>query len=262
MLMARDYLWPQLQDLPYFRALLRAVEARLLQQFNLPAPVLDVGSGDGHFASKAFDQLLDVGVDPALNPLREANNRGAYRLLVQADGARLPCADRSFASAVSNSVLEHVDHLEEVLSEIGRVLQTSAPFVFTVPNPRYRTQLSVPRYLRRLAMERLAVAYQDWFIRISRTKNLLDEIEWTSLLGRAGFEVERTQRYFSPSALRCLEWGHYFGAPCLLPRWVTGRWILTPKRWNLWLTDKLVRRYYDELPSAEGTYTLFLAYKR
>jgi len=44
MLMARDYLWPQLQDLPYFRALLRAVEARLLQQVDLPDPVLDIGS--------------------------------------------------------------------------------------------------------------------------------------------------------------------------------------------------------------------------
>ena len=97
---------------------------------------------------------------------------------------------------------------------------------------------------------------------VSRTKNLLYEDGWTSLLEHAGFEVERTQRYFSPNALRCLEWGHYFGAPCLLPRLVAGRWILAPKRWNLWLTERLVRRYYDELPSAEGTYTLFLAYKR
>ena len=262
MSMAGDYLWPQLQDLPYFRGLLRAVEARLLQQFNLPAPVLDVGSGDGHFVSKAFDQLIDIGIDPALNLLREAKNRGAYRLLLQADGARMPCAAGSFASAMSNSVLEHVDHLEALLSEIGRVLQPNAPFVFTVPNPRYRTQLSVPRYLRRLGMKRLATAYQDWFMWVSRTKNLLHEDGWTSLLEQAGFEVERTQRYFSPNALRCLEWGHYFGAPCLLPRLVAGRWILAPKRWNLWLTDRLVRRYYDELPSAEGTYTLFLAHKR
>ena len=132
--MERDYLWLNIRDLPYFRAMLRAVEARLIQQVSLPAPVLDLGSGDGHFASVTFTQLLDIGVDPALKPTREAMRRGAYRLLVQADGAKLPCADGSFASAVSNSVLEHVDNLEEAVIEVGRVLRSGAPFVFTVPN--------------------------------------------------------------------------------------------------------------------------------
>jgi len=259
--MERDYLWLNLRDLPYFRAMLRAVEARLMQQVSLPAPVLDLGSGDGHFASVTFTQLLDIGVDPALKPTREAIRRGAYRLLVQADGAKLPCADGSFASAVSNSVLEHVDNLEEAVVEVGRVLRSGAPFVFTVPNPNFRTQLSMPHVLRRLRLERLAVVYEEWFMWITRTKNLLDEADWKAILEPAGFVIERIQPYFSPRALRTLEWGHYFGAPCLLPRWVTGRWILVPKRSNLWLTDHLVRRYYNEQPSAEGTYSFYLARK-
>ena len=39
----RDYLWLNLRELPYFRAVLRAVEARSYQQFDLPGPILDLG---------------------------------------------------------------------------------------------------------------------------------------------------------------------------------------------------------------------------
>ena len=60
----KDYLWLHLRDLPYFRALMRAVEASFYAHLDLPRPILDVGSGDGHFASVAFDQPFDVGIDP------------------------------------------------------------------------------------------------------------------------------------------------------------------------------------------------------
>ena len=259
--MARDYLWPHLRDLPYFRALLRAVESRLMQEVVFPAPVLDIGSGDGHFASIAFRNKVDLGIDPAIKPTLEAKRRGAYKILVLAEGERIPCANGTFASAVSNSVLEHVDHLEEVLSDIRRVLQPGAQLVFTVPNPGYRFQLSIPRFLRCLTLNRLAVAYEDWFMRVSRTKTLFDEEEWKILLARVGFRVERSQRYFSPAALRALEWGHYFGIPCYLPRWFLGSWILVPTRWNLWITDRLIRSYYNEPFSKEGTYTFYIAVK-
>jgi SAM-dependent methyltransferase len=259
--MTQDLLWLHVRELPYFRATLRAVEARLMQAVELPGPVLDLGCGDGHFASVAFPRRLDVGVDPAPKALREAHGRGAYRLLVQAQGARLPYPQEAFGSAVSNSVLEHVPQLDDALAELGRVLKPGAPLVFTVPNPGYRSELSLPRALRRLGLDRLGKAYQDWFMWMSRTVNLLNETEWEQRLVGAGFVLERSLRYFSPAALRALEWGHYFGAPCLLARWTTGRWILWPSRWNLGLTDRLVRRYYLEPPSEEGTYTFFLARK-
>ncbi len=260
--MSTDYLWPHLRDLPYFRALLRAVEARLMEGLDLPRPVLDIGSGDGHFSSVAFPQGLEVGVDPDLAITREAQRRGIYRLLLVADGARLPLASRSFASAVSNSVLEHVAALPQVLAEIARVLKPGAPFVFTVPNPGYRDMLSVPTLLRRLGLARLGGAYQEWFMGMSRTVNLMDEAQWAGLLQETGFELVRSQRYFSPAALHVLEWGHYFGAPCLLPRRLLGRWIVAPYRWNLWLTERWLRRYYLEPPDERGTYTFFLARRR
>ena len=39
----KDYLWLNIRELPYFRGILRAVEARFYQEFNLAGPVLDMG---------------------------------------------------------------------------------------------------------------------------------------------------------------------------------------------------------------------------
>lgn len=257
----KDFLWLHLRELPYFRSILRAVEARFYQGLELPHPILDVGCGDGHFVSVVFDTRIDVGVDPHLPSLREAGRRGMYRLLLNSDGTRLPIRPESLGSAFSNSVLEHLPDLDGVLAEIARALKPGAPLVFTVPNPGYRTELSFPRFLASIGLACAARAYQDYFMWMSRTRNMMYEPEWTERLGRVGLMVERTERYFSPPALHALEWGHYFGAPSLVARWLTGKWILAPQRWNLWLTERLTRRYYLEMPCPDGTYSFYLARK-
>ena len=60
----KDFLRLHLRELPYFRALLRAVESRFYQDYPLAQPVYDVGCGDGHFASLTFERMIDVGLDP------------------------------------------------------------------------------------------------------------------------------------------------------------------------------------------------------
>ncbi len=148
--MGQDFLWPQLIDLPYFRATLRAVEARWMHEVQLTEPVLDIGSGDGHFASAVFSRKLNVGIDPDRAVMKSAKQFNGYHHLLQTEGARLPFASASFSSAVSNSVLEHIPDLDPVLRDINRVLKPGALFAFTVPNPGYRTELAVPQLLRRL----------------------------------------------------------------------------------------------------------------
>jgi SAM-dependent methyltransferase len=257
--MDKDLLWLHLRELPYFRALLRSIEASFYQDLEFPGPVIDLGCGDGHFAQVVFDMPIDYGVDPDFRSLREASSRRAYRQLLQSDGAFLPLQAASIGSAFSNSVLEHIPHLDQVLLELGRVMRSGAPFVFTVPNPGYKTELSFPNWLERGGLKRAGSAYREWFMRMSRTWNMDYEDGWAERLKRAGFEIIETYRYFSPQALSVLEWGHYFGAPCLLPRKLFGRWIIVPTRWNLKLTDRLVRRYYETPRCEDGTYSFYLA---
>jgi len=257
---SKDYLWLHLRDLPYFRALLRAVEARFYVDIALPAPTLDVGCGDGHFAAIAFERPLEVGIDPWRGPLREAGRRGAYLGLAQSDGAALPFPDGHFASAVSNSVLEHIPHLDDALIEIARVLEPGAPFVFCVPNDNFLPSLSIGRWLDRAGLRRMGDAYRSFFDRISRHYHCDPLDIWEARLDGAGFHIERWRHYFSPGALRILEWGHYFGLPSWISHLLTGRWILSPTRWNLALTRRLVQRYYDDPIAAEdGAYTFYIA---
>ena len=127
------------------------------------------------------------------------------------------------------------------LHELRRVLKPGAPFIFCVPNPRYLTELSVPGFLGRLGLTGAGRAY----IRLVSTHVAGSSMPSGRRSGRngwkqAGFSLERWWHYFSPQAMRMLEWGHYFGAPTLLPHASAKRWIIAPWRWNLFLTERFV----------------------
>jgi SAM-dependent methyltransferase len=236
------------------------VEGRFYRDVNLPHPTLDVGCGDGHFAKVAFGKPPAVGLDPWTGPIREAKERGAYGALVQADAGHTPFSDHHFASAVSNSVLEHIPHVDQVLQEIARVLKPDAPFYFCVPNHRFLRSLSVAIALDKAGFGGLAERYRSFFNRISRHHHCDPPEVWATRLQGAGFHLAHWWHYFSPEALRVLEWGHYLGLPSLLSRWLTGRWILSPTRWNLALTDRLLRPHFEgPLEKEHGTYTFFIA---
>ena len=260
--MAKDYLWLHLRDLPYFRSLVRAVEARFYEQIELPRPVLDVGCGDGHFALVAFDQPLDVGIDPWAGPVHQAASRGGYRSVILGDGGRMPFPEHSFASAVSNSVLEHIPQVETVLAETSRVLLPGAPFVFCVPNHNFLPSLSVSNALDKMGLRPLGDAYRRFFNRISRHQHCDPPEVWQARLERAGFRLERWWHYFPPRAMHVVEWGHYLGLPSLVSHFLFRRWILVPTRWNLALTWRIVQPYFDADPICpDGVYSFYIARK-
>jgi SAM-dependent methyltransferase len=254
-----DYLWLHLRDLPYFRGLLRAVEASYYAQIELPAPLLDVGSGDGHFVTVAFDHPIDVGIDPWPAPMREAAQRQGYHMLVLGDGGRMPFPDAWFGSAMSNSVLEHIPDVDSVLAETARVLKPGAPFAFCVPNHQFLSSLSVSNFLDDIHLRSLADAYRAFFNRIARHQHCDPPETWQARLERSSFTLERWWHYYTPSAMRVTEWGHYFGLPSLVCHRLTGKWVLASYRWNLALTERYTRRYYDPTPCEDGVCTFYIA---
>ena len=255
----KDYLWLQLRDMPYFRGVLRAVEARVYRDIELPGPVLDLGCGDGHFVTIAFDKPLDVGLDPWTGPVHEARQRGGYRSVIQGEGDEIPFPNGYFKSAVSNSVLEHIPDLDPVLAEMARVLQPGSLFVFCVPNHNFLPNLSIARFFDRVKLNGLASAYRNFFNRISRHHHCDDPQTWQKRLEKAGFTIERYWHYFSPKALATLEWGHYFGLPSLVSHFLFRCWILIRQPWNLALTRAICQPIYDEpVEQPEGAYTFYI----
>lgn len=259
----KDFLALHLRDLPYFRALLRAVEARFYEDISLPGPVLDLGCGDGHFASLAFDQPIEMGLDPWWGPIQEAAGYGCYQHLVCAAGDHMPYPRDYFASAISNSVLEHIPDLEPVIAEAARVLKPGAPFIFCVPNQRFLGTLSISRWLDKIGLSGLAGSYRGFFNRISRHYNCDSQPVWEKRLEDHGFVIESCWDYFPPPALHVLEWGHYFGVPSWISKILFGRWILAPSAWNLYFTDRLVRPHYERDPqSPQGVYSFYITRKK
>lgn len=257
---SKDFLFAHTRDLPYFRAFLRAIESRFYQDIDLVSPTLDVGCGDGHFAQLTFERKLEVGVDPWTGPIREASTRGVYEQLIEADGADMPYPDAYFGSALSNSVLEHIPHLDAVLVETARVLKPGALFVFCVPNHNFLPNLSVARFFDRIGLKGLASSYRAFFNKISRHVTCENPEQWTKRLEAAGFKVEKYWHYFSPAALATLEWGHYFGLPSLIIHFFTRRWNLSSAYWNFAPTMAFLRKYYDEpVPQENGAYSFYIA---
>jgi SAM-dependent methyltransferase len=242
--------------------MLRAVEDSFYQDITLPRPILDLGCGDGHFASVAFPQPLEVGLDPWWEAIKEARSRATYQMIVQSDGARSPFPDGCFGSVVSTSVLEHIPHIQDVIHEVSRVIRPDGMFVFCVPNDRFPKSLFGRLALRKLGFKSAAEAYARFFNRIARHAHC-DGVEvWSDRLARAGFCLEQSWDYFPPKALHTLEFGHFLGLPSLVSRKITGRWILAKHKANLWLPYMATRRFMDQRLSQEGVCTFYIARKR
>lgn len=252
-------LWRHLKSLPYFRAMVRAVEDSFYQGVELPGPTLDLGSGDGHFASVAFSHPLDVGVDPWWGPLLESRGLGAYRLLVQADGGKMPFPDGYFGSVVSNSVLEHIPHVDQVLEEVARVVRPGGRFVFCVPNHRFPQLLLGRRVFSRLGLKPVAEGYSRLFNRISRHQHCDSPQMWQERLARVGFIIEKHWDYFDANALHRMEVGHALGVPALVCKKLFGRWVLVQAGWNLFLPYLIARKAFYSPITESGVYSFYIA---
>ncbi len=257
----RDYFGLHLPLVPAFRALLRGVECRLMAGVEMPPPVLDVGCGDGLFASVLADGDWFAGVDTAVDGVREAAARRAYAHALVASGTRLPFADAVFNTAVSNCVLEHIPDVDAVLREVNRILRPGGRFALTVPSHLFPEMLWGSTFFRRLGLRRLAEGYGQWFNRHSAHFHCDSPERWRERLSLAGFRVERWQYYLSAAAVRALDLAHYYGVPSLLLRKCSGRWVLGLSAWNYALPERWLRRYYEEPQPEEGGYIFIVAEK-
>ncbi|RRR70164.1 MAG: methyltransferase domain-containing protein [Candidatus Viridilinea halotolerans] len=257
----QDYLRPHLLTLPIHRAMIRSIEARLFAELapQLPEPMVDIGSGDGTFVEIAFPGKRVYGIDPLLRDTREAAGRGVYAGLSVANGRALPFGDSQFASAISNCVLEHIIPLDETLAETARVLRPGGIFVASVVGERFPRDLLGTWLLERLGFD--GTPYGNWFNRISYHFNTLSHTAWCERFARAGFTLVASQPYMSAAALKLFDFSHYYGAPALLTKRLTGRWLLAPPCTPNLLWEPLLRTIYNAPPGADGPYYFFVLRK-
>lgn len=219
---------------PPDHALWKTIEWRLFREYSYPAPILDLGCGDGVFAKLVFDQTLRSGIDIRHKRVRQAHRAGVYDLPVTGDATQMPYADASFATIFSGCAMEHVPPLPQMLGEIARILRPGGQLITTVPSGYFSEYLFVPGVLRRLGFEAIGAQYGKLIMRLLTAFHVYHPACWERLLNDAGLELIEARHFLPPEAT------------ALFDRLLIVGNVLQPIRWLLRNTA-LHRRYVDWL---------------
>jgi SAM-dependent methyltransferase len=102
--------------------------------------ILDLGCGDGQIARALAAQGSDVlGVDPTQLHIDVAIERGGGPQYLLGSATNIPADDESFDAVVACLVFEHIDQMDEAMTEVARVLKPRGQFSFFLNHPLLQT---------------------------------------------------------------------------------------------------------------------------
>lgn len=96
---------------------------------NIHGNVLDFGCGSKPYESLFSNSKSYIGVDIEVSGHRHIDSK----VDVFYDGKKLPFPDKSFDSLVAFEVFEHIFNLDEVLTEITRILKHNGQMLISIP---------------------------------------------------------------------------------------------------------------------------------
>jgi SAM-dependent methyltransferase len=228
---ARDFLRRYMQVAPIALAIVRAEECALFARTRLEHPILDIGCGDGLFASVALREQVDVGLDLDPGEIALARPRGAYRNFVVANGDQIPFPENTFATVISNCVFEHIPSFFQAFQEIHRVLRPGGRYIFTCHSHHYDDFLFFPALFRKLGWPGLRRRYLEKLNVTFKHFNCYSPEKWSGYLAQAGFEHITWQYYLPRRNEQRFDQFLLFSLPAYLNKRLLGRWVLVPKGW-------------------------------
>jgi len=102
--------------------------------------VLDLGCGDGQIARALASQGSEVlGVDPTQLHIDIARERGGGSRYLLGGATEIPANDNTFDAVVACLVFEHIDQMDEAMTEVARVLKPQGQFSFFLNHPLLQT---------------------------------------------------------------------------------------------------------------------------
>ncbi len=167
-------------------AIWRAAEVAALREQTeqgLSEPVLDLGCGDGLVTSLALAHVM-IALDPDRHALAKAALLGVYERFEACLIQDAPVENGSVGTVLSNSVLEHIEGIDDALAAVSRLLRPAGRLVFTVPSEAFGRWLVLP--------------WQPYARRRNRQlihHNLWPTAEWARRLARAGLQLVHTRPY-------------------------------------------------------------------
>lgn len=156
---------------------------KCIQKHNIVHPQsLDIGCGGGiltedlaQFSAKTHG--VDIS-EASLKTAREHAEKTGFNIDYEnAHAENLPFPDNSFDLVTCCDVLEHVDDLSKVISEINRVLKTNGLFVYDTVNRTLMSYLSLIFIAQDFPLTRFAPKHAHVWHKFIRPKELLPLFE-------------------------------------------------------------------------------------
>ena len=241
------FLEKYIQNAPLGLALMRALQCSMLSRPEYRRPVLDLGCGEGLFASILFKDYVDIGVDINVSEIYSAQKTGVYQHVIAADGGHIPLADGCVGTVYSNCVLEHLPDIEKVFTEVRRVLRKDGEFIFTAADKSFSKLLFFPALLDIMGCRSISTWYAGLYDKVFKHYQRLNHEEWIRMLEGAGFKVLDSQVYFPPRAVQIYDLLLPLSIFAFINKRFLGRWVISPSLRRRLLTGfgkRLLDNYY------------------
>lgn len=253
-----------LHRMPAALTLVRSIEYRLLCRYEYPAPVLDIGCGDGFFGAYLFQdrhQLIDLGVDIDPRQVEQASRSGGYQKVLHCNASDLPYPDEYFQSIFSNCVFEHIPNLVEVFLEIRRVLKPDGQYVFTAHSHLYSDYLFTVKTLRRMGLGKLGNLYARTVNAFFRHFNCHTPEGWAGKLKKAGLELVHHEYYLGEEVMSVFDRLLPLSAPAYVWYQLFHRYHLLPRHLAILLFHRYLCRLVEK-NEPDGGALLLIARKQ
>lgn len=173
----------------------RGIEIALLRQNwgrYFKGKILDLGCGEGEIAKEVFGRKITWGLDNDKNMIRKARNSGVYKKVLDEDARQISLASGEADLVFSNSVIEHIQDINQVLKEVGRVLKPGGYFIATMPSDQLGEYLGWGKL------------YAQWFNYKYQHYNLFNLEKWLNLLRKNKLVLVDSYYYLDKTTIK--EW--------------------------------------------------------
>lgn len=184
-----------------FRSFELTAVKEVSQGLKIDEPILDIGCAEGRIAKELLKNKEVIGLDYEMDYLSSARKLKFYKYLVRADAGKMPFKDNAFQFLFSNSVIEHIKELDDVLEEARRILKNEGLFLFTVPNENFAENLFFYRALRLMRLNKLAFNYAKERNKRLNHFHMYNEETWSQILQRSGLRAMLFKEYISKNTL-------------------------------------------------------------
>lgn len=200
----------------------------VLGDYDVSGPILDVGCGDGLFATIAFRDAEVWGIDIDGEEGRWAQASRAYSQVVLGDITKARLPQSFFKTCTANCSLEHVPDIDRALANVAASLEPGGRAYLFVPNKEWASKFLAVRVLRTLFGQRAGTMLQEGIDEFFKHHHLYDEEGWREVVARSPMRLVEIRSVLSTSTTLAFE---AFLLPSLLGwanKKMTTRWTNFP----------------------------------